>query len=72
VGARVRVRDGHRAPSLVRTVGTITRVYRSSGRTALHVRLDDGRWQLFWPQEVEGPEGEPETGQSGRRPVGRA
>lgn len=53
-GARVRVRGGPRHPSLEGMAGTVMRTYRSSDRTALHVRLDDGRWQLFWPHELEG------------------
>lgn len=53
VGARVRVVDGHRAPHLLGLLGTIERTYRTSERTALHVRLDDGRWQLMWPEELE-------------------
>ncbi len=53
VGMRVRVVDGRRNPPLLGAVGTIERTYRSSERTALHVRFDDGRWQLLWPQEVE-------------------
>lgn len=62
----MRVVDGHRAPHLLGLLGTIERTYKTSERTALHVRLDDGRWQLFWPQEVE-PLGEgPETERNGR------
>lgn len=53
VGARVRVVEGRRTPRLVGVVGTIERTYRSSRHTALHVWLDDGRWQLLWPQELE-------------------
>lgn len=49
----MRVVDGHRVPHLLGLLGTIERTYRTSKRTALHVRLDDGRWQLLWPQEVE-------------------
>ncbi len=53
-GARVSVVDGHRVPHLLGLLGTIGRSYRSSsGRIAVHVRLDDGRWQLMWPQELE-------------------
>jgi hypothetical protein len=54
VGARVKVLDHNRRPDLVGETGTIVRIYRSSSRkTGLHVQLDDGRWQLLWPQEVE-------------------
>ncbi len=52
-GVRVRVRDGARHPSFEGMSGTVMRTYRSSDRTALHVRLDDGRWQLLWPHELE-------------------
>lgn len=44
---------GHRVPHLLGLLGTIERAYRTSEREALHVRLEDGRWQLLWPQEVE-------------------
>ena len=65
-GARVRVVDGHSAPHLLGLLGTIERTYRTSDRTALHVRLDDGRWQLLWPQEVEPVGEDPKTGRSAR------
>ena len=62
IGATVRVRDGHRRPDLSGMVGTVMRAYVSSGRTALHVRPEDGRWQLFWlPELDELPDGR-ETG----------
>ncbi len=53
VGMRVRVADGYRMPGQLGVLGTIERTYRSKERTALHVRFDDGRWQLMWPEEVE-------------------
>jgi hypothetical protein len=53
IGAAVKVRDSHRRPDLNGMVGTVMRTYASSGRTALHVRLEDGRWQLFWPPELD-------------------
>ena len=54
IGVRVRVVECRRTPRLRGEVGTIERTYTSSGRKkALHVRLEDGRWQLLWPQEVE-------------------
>ena len=53
VGSRVRVVDGRRVPHLLDQTGTVEKIYRTPGRTALHVRLDDGRWQLLWPEEVE-------------------
>ncbi len=64
-GARVRVADGRRVPHLLGVQGTIERSYNSSsGRTALHVRLDDGRWQLLWPQELEPLREEPSVSDS--------
>ena len=54
VGAKVKVSDDHARPDLAGQKGTVMRAYRSSsGKTALHVSLDDGRWQLLWPHEVE-------------------
>jgi hypothetical protein len=54
VGARVKVLDHNRRPNLVGETGTIVRIYRSSSQmTGLPVRLDDGRWQLLWPQDVQ-------------------
>ena len=52
-GARVRVVEGRRVPHLLGIAGTVERSYRSRERTALHVRFDDGRWQLLWPEELE-------------------
>ena len=46
-------------------VGTIERIYRSSGRTAVHVRLADGRWQLFWLEELELPGENPKLAGTG-------
>lgn len=58
------MRDGTRHPSIEGMSGTVMRTHKSSDRTALHVRLDGGRWQLLWPHELEGLEEEPEMGQS--------
>ena len=52
-GARVRVVDDHRSPHLSGMAGIVERVYSASGRKAVHVRLEDGRWQLLWPEELE-------------------
>lgn len=60
----MRVVDGRRVPHALGLPGTIGRIYRASERTALHVRLDDGRWQLLWPREVE-PLGEGSTSARG-------
>jgi hypothetical protein len=64
IGARVRVVDGLRVPHLLGAEGTVERVYKTSERTALHVRLDDGRWQLMWPEELEPTVGEQHGGDS--------
>ena len=49
----MRVSDGRRNRDLDGMVGTVMRMYEASvGRPALHVRLEDGRWQLLWPEEV--------------------
>ena len=65
IGARVRVLGGRRVPHLEGMVGTIERIYRSSGRTAVHVRLADGRWQLFWLEELELPGENPKLAGTG-------
>lgn len=52
-GTRVKISDEHMRPDLAGHEGTVERAYRSTGKTALHVRLDDGRWQLLWPHEIE-------------------
>ncbi len=65
IGARVRVADARRVPHLLGAQGTIERSYNSSsGRTALHVRLDDGRRQLLWPEELEPLREEPSDSDS--------
>ena len=64
--ARVSVVDLRRTPHLVGAEGTVVRTYRAPERTALHVRLDDGRWQLLWPEEVELLVEDPETKRGGR------
>lgn len=54
IGMWVRVHSGHRNRDLDGMIGTVMHIYgTSSGRTVLHVRLEDGRWQLLWPEEVE-------------------
>ena len=57
VGARVRVRGGcEKAPPRGR-VGTVAKAYRAQDRLALHVRFEDGLWQLLWPRDAEREEG---------------
>lgn len=53
IGTRVKIVGDHVRPDLAGQKGTIVRAYNSRTKTALHVRLDDGRWQLLWPHEVE-------------------
>ena len=53
VGTKVRVREDNQKAHLRGRVGTVMAIYQSSGRRAVHVRLDDGRWQLFWLRDLE-------------------
>ena len=53
VGVRVTVSERHGRPDLAGQKGTIMRIYRSPSKTGLHGRLDDGRWQLLWPHDLE-------------------
>jgi hypothetical protein len=53
IGARVRVREGHRKPELRRRVGTIKRVYGDPSCAAVEVRFGDGRSELLWRHELE-------------------
>ena len=34
-------------------LGTVMATYQSSGLHAVHVRLDDGRWRLFWLRDLK-------------------
>ena len=52
-GARVLVRESCAKKLLRGLLGTVTVVYRSSRGVAVHVRVDDGRWQLFRSQDLE-------------------
>lgn len=53
VGARVRVRPGHRKLELWGTVGTIERRWGSPHYVAVEVRFDNGRSELLWRHELE-------------------
>jgi hypothetical protein len=53
VSTRVRVREDCQKAHLRGLAGTVMAAYHSSGRHAVHVRLDDGRWQLFWLGDLE-------------------
>lgn len=52
-GTRVRVQEGHRRPELRRLLGTVAQRWGNSEYTAFLVRLEDGRYELFWDQELE-------------------
>jgi hypothetical protein len=53
-GTRVRVRDSAEKAHLRGLKGTIMDTYSSPGRRlAVHVCLDDGRWQLLWAEDLE-------------------
>jgi hypothetical protein len=66
VGVRVKVSERHGRHDLAGQKGTIVRTYRSPPKTGLHVRLDDGRWQLLWPHDLEPLRGDSETEHGGR------
>lgn len=51
-GARVRVRESSAKVELRGLVGTVAKTYGPPERRALHVRFDDGLWQLFWPDDL--------------------
>ena len=53
VGARVRVSPAYRKPSLRGAVGTVERVWGEPHYAAVEVRLDGGRSELLWRNEVE-------------------
>jgi hypothetical protein len=52
-GTRVQVRDSCGKVHQGTVMGTVMATYCSPGRTAVHVRLDDGRWQLLWAEDLE-------------------
>lgn len=53
----MRVRGGFKKAPLRGRVGTVAKTYRAQDRLALHVRFEDGLWQLLWPRDVEREEG---------------
>jgi hypothetical protein len=58
IRARVTLSEHHGRSDLAGQTGTIERIYGAPPKkTALHVRFDDGCWQLLWHHEVE-PSGE--------------
>ena len=53
VGKRVRVVEDHSAPHLRKLEGTVVKRWGNPCHAALHVLLDEGRWELFWYHELE-------------------
>lgn len=53
VGMRVKVGDDHRRTELRGMVGRVVAIYGRPGYRAVDVRLADGRYQLFRPEELE-------------------
>jgi hypothetical protein len=53
VGTRVRVRPGYRKSELWGTLGTIAKVWGAPHYAVVEVRLDDGRSELLWRNELE-------------------
>lgn len=53
VGSRVRILEGARKPQLRGLRGEVMATYGPPERRAAHVRLDDGRWQLLWLEDLE-------------------
>jgi hypothetical protein len=67
VGAKVRVRNDHRKPELWGMVGTVEQRWGKPNHTALLVRLEDGRYELFRHHELAEVEEEPPAGRFWRR-----
>lgn len=56
-GTRVKVREGHRTPEVRGLLGTVAQRWGKSDYTALLVRLEDERYEMFWHHELEGGRG---------------
>ncbi len=53
-GVRVRVGEGHRKAELRGAVGTVQQIWGNPNfATALLVRLEDERYELFWHHELQ-------------------
>ncbi len=62
-GVRVRVGEGYRKAELRGAVGTVQQIWGDPNyRTALLVRLEDERYELFWHHELNGAEEEEAIG----------
>jgi hypothetical protein len=53
IGARVRVRPSYRKSELWGALGTIAKVWGAPHYAVVEVRLDDGRSELLWRNELE-------------------
>jgi hypothetical protein len=53
VGRKVRVGKRHRIEERRGMVGTVVGRYGGEGYVAVDVRLTDGRYRLFWPEDLE-------------------
>ena len=70
VGTKVQVREGCEKADLRGRVGVVAKTYGAHGRAALHVRFDDGLWQLLWPRDVEREEAQRNGAGAYHRPTG--
>jgi hypothetical protein len=60
LGARVRIREEYRKPELRGLLGTVQQKWGNPDyHTAVLVRLEDGRYELFWHHELEETDGKP-------------
>jgi len=53
VGMKVRVREDHRVSELRGTVGKVVGSYGGEELMVLGVHFPDGRYQLFWPGDLD-------------------
>ena len=53
VGMQVRVREDHRVSELRGTVGKVVGSYGGEELMVLGVHFPDGRYQLFWPGDLD-------------------
>jgi hypothetical protein len=68
LGARVRVREGYRKLEMRGFLGTVEQRWGNPHHhTALFVRLEDGRYELFWDHELEEVEEERSSDRFWRR-----
>ncbi len=52
-GVVVRVREGNRRPGLDGMLGTVTQTFGHPSHVAIDVLLDNGRQELFWPNQLD-------------------